>query len=125
MKLVICICAFLLSINLFGQQNHQGIRLFVYEITKTGKQLIPNGKVDVTINDSTQSLVRDDYGKINLIELLPGEYNVKITCKDCEVQETKGIEISENKIVYLSYELICKAYLESLSKKEKKQLGLQ
>ncbi|MEO8760838.1 MAG: hypothetical protein ABI388_06310 [Bacteroidia bacterium] len=124
MKVVLFIFGLFVSVTVFSQQSHQGIRLFIYEITKTGKQLVPNAKVEVTINDSTKLLEADDYGKINILEVPLGEYIIKVKRKDCNAQEVKGVEVIENKIIYLSFELVCQSYIDALSKKEKKKLGL-
>ncbi len=124
MKIILLLSGLLLSINLLAQQSNHGLRLFIYEVTKTGKQLIPNGKMELTINDSTQTITTDDYGKFNITEIPVGECNIKIQRKDCDAFEIKAVEIMENKIVYLSFELICQSYINSLSKKERKQLGL-
>jgi hypothetical protein len=125
MKAIIYVSALLLSMSLSGQESHQGFRLFLYEYSKTGKHLIGNAKIDVIINDTTKlSLITDDFGKINFIEAPLGECNIKVQRSNCETLEMKAVEIMKNKIVYLSFNLLCKEYINSLSKKEKKNLGI-
>jgi|GEM_PF-5792038 len=124
MKIVFFLSGLLLSLNILAQQSNHGLRLFIYELTKTGKHLIINGKFEITINDFIRSVNTDDYGKINITDIPVGECKIKVQRKDCDALEMKAVEIMENKIIYLSFDLICQSYIKSLSKKERKQLGL-
>lgn len=114
-----------LAANSFAQTGQ--IKLYVDEATRdapNGRRAIVNQKLDAVINDSiTISITTDPEGFCTIANLPKGKYKIKIVRADCAATEVRDVIINDGKIAYVSLRLTCAAYLNSLTKKEKKKLG--
>lgn len=108
-------------------QTYSGaLKITVREKTKSAERnsLVINESITIVLNDSTKhSLITNSEGDVPIKNLQPGKYNIKIIRRDCEISEVKGIVIGKGKTAYVSITLTCQAYINSLTKKEKKKLG--
>ena len=124
MKIHILISTLLLATLGFGQTPKQGLKILLKEKTKGDTEIrVKNTKVLITLNDSIKHSVTTDQQGIVDIETATGKYSVSISRDSCQTTTMTGINVGENKRSYMTFELTCPRYINSLSKKELKQLG--
>ncbi len=116
---------FLISTGIFAQTELGGLKILVQEKTKNaGPITVANHPVTITLNDTiSYTLTTDQEGSVLIRKLAPGKYTVKIKRDDCQSHQFTGIVVGAGKTAYISAQLSCKAYINSLTKKEKKRLG--
>ena len=126
MKLPLVVCSLFISLCCFSQAPKQGLRITVKEKTKGEAELyVQNTPVTITLNDSLKyNLTTDSDGRLHL-EVPAGTYKVAVTKDSCMTSVTKGVMVGLGKTSYLIYELTCEQYINSLSKKERKELGIE
>ena len=89
-----------------------------------GRRPVINESINVVVNDSaTFTLTTDNEGYVVIKDRPKGYYNIKVARVDCQPQEIKGIIIGEGKTAYVTFQLTCASYINSLTKKERKKLG--
>lgn len=104
----------------------QGIKLTISEKTKKGSKPVTSGQIEISFNDSIKmTLVPDNEGCVGVIPLNRGAYDIKCKYQDCLISETKNIVVGEGKTAFVTMALTCPTYLNSLTKKEKKRLGIK
>jgi len=115
-----------IATSFYGQTFLGGLRLQAYEKSKDpkGNLLLVNEPVTFTLNDSTKyNLTTDDEGYADIKDLKPGSYSVSVGRKDCQTTTVRDIKIGEGKTAYVTFNLTCLSYINSLTKKERKKLG--
>ncbi len=124
MKIYSLISIILLATSGFGQTPKQGLKILLKEKTKGDTEIrVKNTKVIITLNDSIKYNVKTDQQGIVDIETATGKYSVSVSRDSCLTKTMSGINVGENKRAYMTFELTCPRYINSLSKKELKQLG--
>jgi hypothetical protein len=79
--------------------------------------------VNVLINDTFKlTLISDNEGYLDKINLPNGKCSIKVTIKNCEEQRVNDIILFDDKVTYVNIGFLCKDYYEGLSRKEKKEL---
>jgi hypothetical protein len=116
----------ILSISMigYGQLPKQGLKILLKEKTKDDTEiLIKNMKVVITLNDTIIHRTKTNEQGIIDIETETGKYSVAISRDSCQTIIMTGIMVGINNRAYLTFELTCPSYINSLTKKELKKLG--
>lgn len=126
MKIHILISTLLLATVGFGQTPKQGLKILLKEKTKSDTEIrVKNTKVIITLNDSIKhSVTTDQQGMVD-IETATGKYSVAVSRDSCQTVTMNSIIVGESKRAYLTFELTCPNYVNSLTKKELKKLGIK
>jgi hypothetical protein len=66
----------------------------------------------------------DQQGMVD-IETATGKYSVAVSRDSCQTVTMNSIIVGESKRAYLTFELTCPNYVNSLTKKELKKLGIK
>ena len=108
----------------FSQTPTQGIKMLLKEKTKGDAEIrIANTKVVIILNDSIKHYVTTDNQGMVGIETAVGKFSVTVKKDSCLTHTFNGIIVGANKRAYITFEIECERYLNSLTKKELKNLG--
>jgi hypothetical protein len=118
MKIYILITTLFISALSFSQTPKQGMKKLLNEKTK-GDNAIPvkNTTVKISLNDSIQYTAKTDNQGMLDIETPTGKFAVKVKKDSCQTIILFGVVVGENKKAYMTFDLTCEKYLNSLTKK--------
>ncbi len=120
----IIISTLLISTFGFGQTPKQGLKILIKEKTKGDTDNIcKNTNVVITLNDTIKHILTTNQQGIVDIETEIGKYSVSVFRNSCQTSTMTGINVGENKRIYMTFLLTCPNYINSLTKKELKKLG--
>jgi hypothetical protein len=124
MKIYILITTLFISTLSFGQTPKQGMKILLKEKTKGDTEIrIKNTKVEIILNDSIKRYVTTDNQGMLDVETSVGKFSVTVKKDSCRTHTFNGVIVGENKRAYITFEIECERYLNSLTKKELKKLG--
>lgn len=105
------------------QETKQGFR-----ITLKGKysgEIIANQSTQIVINDTIkQQYTSDAKGEI-LISVFAGKYSIICKPEGCDNVRINGVFVGEGKTVPITISFVCQSYINSLTKRQKRKLGIK
>ena len=82
--------------------------------------------IELIIND-TLKITRstDAEGRMEQIDVPPSRYKIVARYADCNQVTFNDVIVSEGKPTYCAFSFLCPSFIKTLSKKEKKKLGIK